>query len=205
MTDLLTWSTSEADSKGRHIQCDDGNTFTHKGGKYNWSFICTSSSIPSQHNPFYFECELVQCRDVKVVSGVNVSQSGYIGFGFTTNNSNIKDTNPSSDLNTLGFDIFDGSIRTIQQRHTKSIENIANALDGDIFGILLKNIRLREQNYNMLQGFLNGNKIGGPLIGDSMKLYPSIWMSCPGAIIKSNLGERPFKFHGTSGSKKCAS
>ena len=134
-------------------------------------------------------------------------------MGFTI--SGLTEKKPSDDLETLGLQLgsklnFSGKnafqeIRAVQYGPSTVIENIDQIKNGDIIGMALKRVVIAGKKHSVFQPYLNGTKVGHPLLSDTLieSAYPTIWMDGPGCSIKANLGSIPFQYDTILGSFEC--
>ena len=205
--ELLKWCASKQESA---LHCDENGTITHPGRRDQHWCIRTSSSISSNVDTFYFECQVFLHKYHYEIT--SYEQSYYdakqkkpnVGIAFTT--SRLTKKKPSDDPNTLGLQIgskhdFSGEnvfqeIRTVQYGPSTVIENVDQIKDGDIIGMVFKRVVIDEKKHSVFQPYLNGTKLGHPLLSDTLieSAYPTIWMDGPGCSIKTNLGSIPFNY-----------
>ena len=178
---------------------DGAFTFEHperqiaKKKTYAQTCIQTLSPIPEHADQYYFECE-VKCN-------------GYIaaGLGFTEWDVEIVDDRMFH-KSILGIQVngckeYGNDIYKAQYGFITKVKDVKLIHDENTFGLLLKKVWLGEHQVCFFQSFINGIKIGHPMISDKMELYPSIWFKCHpfgkgdrNATVKCNLGEKSFKF-----------
>ena len=169
------------------LRCNEENLVEFIGDKpCKESLIRTSECIPMTTSLFYFEVDIVNCRE-----------DDCIVVGLSTNDA---DRCPGMNMNTIGIYGLDGSI----YQDGEEVASANSFSKGDT--ISCKTIRIKDGSFlrTFCQFFKNGKKNGSLvyLYGIESKmvaifrreLFPAVGVGTPGAVVWINLGEKAFRY-----------
>ena len=142
------------------------------------SFVRTSSSIPKGAPSYYFE-----------VTIINGGEDNNISVGLCTSQANMC---PGMNANTIGIYGADGSIR----QNGEKIGWGGSFTNGDIISCQIT--RMKDWKLRLVptrcQFWKNGQQSGPTRYLAGRKLYPSVGLNTPEAIVCINIGDKPFHY-----------